>query len=94
MQENFTKNDKNIEQNNRLCVLSVMVENRASAQKLNEYLSQYGEYIVGRMGIPYKQRSLSVLCVILDAPLELVNALTGKIGRLDGVSAKTLFGKN
>ncbi len=78
---------------NRLCVLSAVVEDRSSAGKLNEYLSEYGEYIVGRMGIPYRERGVSVLCVVLDAPAAAVNALTGKIGSLNGVTAKTLFGK-
>ncbi len=78
---------------NRLCVLSAVVEDRSSAGKLNEYLSEYGDYIVGRMGIPYRERGVSVLCVVLDAPAAAVNALTGKIGSLNGVTAKTLFGK-
>ncbi len=75
----------------RIAVLSVIVRNRESAEQLNAYLSAYGEYIVGRMGIPYREKNVSVLCVVLDAPASVVNALTGKIGQLDGVSAKTLF---
>ena len=75
----------------RLCVLSVLVEDRKEAEKINRYLSEYGEYIVGRMGIPYRERGVSVLCVVLDAPSAAVNALTGKIGRLEGVTAKALF---
>ena len=75
----------------RIAVLSVIVRNRESAEQLNAYLSAYGEYIVGRMGLPYREKNVSVLCVVLDAPASVVNALTGKIGQLDGVSAKTLF---
>lgn len=75
----------------RLCVLSVIVEDRKEAEKINGYLSEYGEYVVGRMGIPYRERNVSVLCVVLDAPSAAVNALTGKIGRLDGITAKALF---
>lgn len=75
----------------RLCVLSVLVEDRKEAEKINGYLSEYGEYIVGRMGIPYRERGVSVLCVVLDAPSAAVNAMTGKIGRLEGVTAKALF---
>ena len=75
----------------RLCVLSVIVEDRKEAEKINGYLSEYGEYVVGRMGRPYRERNVSVLCVVLDAPSAAVNALTGKIGRLDGVTAKALF---
>ncbi len=75
----------------RIAVLSVIVEKRESAEQLNSYLSAYGEYIVGRMGIPYREKGVSVLCIILDAPVSVTNALTGKIGQLDGVTAKTLF---
>ena len=75
----------------RIAVLSVIVEKRESAEQLNSYLSAYGEHIVGRMGIPYREKGVSVLCIILDAPVSVTNALTGKIGQLDGVTAKTLF---
>lgn len=75
----------------RIAVLSIIVKNRASAEPLNAYLSEFGAYIVGRMGIPYREKNVSVMCVVLDAPVSVVNALTGKIGQLDGVSAKTLF---
>ncbi len=75
----------------RICVLSVIVKDRVAAERLNAHLSAYGEYVVGRMGIPYREKDVSVLCVVLDAPVSVVNALTGKIGKLEGVSAKTLF---
>lgn len=80
-----------MEEESRIAVLSVIVEKREQAEKLNAYLSEYGEYILGRMGIPYREKRLSVVSVVLDAPASAVNALTGKIGRLDGVTAKTLF---
>ena len=75
----------------RLCVLSILVGDRKEAEKVNGHLSEYGEYVVGRMGIPYRERNVSVLCVVLDAPSAAVNALTGKIGKLEGVTAKALF---
>ncbi len=75
----------------RIAVLSVIVQRRESAQQLNACLSAFGEYIVGRMGIPYRGKNVSVLCVVLDAPAAVINALTGKIGQLEGVTAKTLF---
>lgn len=75
----------------RLAVMSVLVEDRTQTAKLNEYLGEYGEYIVGRMGIPYRARQVFVLCVVLDAPTAVINALTGKIGKLSNVTAKTLF---
>ena len=77
----------------RLAVLSVMAENRTMAEKINAALSAYGEYVVGRMGIPYRERGVFIVCVVLDAPPAAINALTGKIGALEGVVAKTLFGK-
>lgn len=78
---------------NRLAVISVIIENREQSAKVNAALSDFGDYIVGRMGVPYKERGVSVICVIIDAPNEIINTLTGKIGMLDGVYAKTLTSK-
>lgn len=78
---------------NRVALISIIVENRESSVALNTYLSEYSEWIVGRMGIPYAAKNVSILAVVVDAPVAAVNALTGKIGRLPGVSAKTLFSK-
>ncbi|MGN0817711.1 MAG: TM1266 family iron-only hydrogenase system putative regulator [Candidatus Coproplasma sp.] len=77
----------------RLAVVSVIIENREQSAKINQTLSEYADYIVGRMGVPYKERGVSVICVIIDAPNEVINSLTGKIGMLEGVSAKTLMSK-
>lgn len=77
----------------RIAVVSVIVENRQSSGRLNEILSAFADYIVGRMGIPYRQKGVFVLCVVIDAPNEIINSLTGKIGMLDGVSAKTVISK-
>lgn len=78
----------------RIAVLSVIVEKREqAAEKVNALLSEYGVYVVGRMGIPYHEKSVSVICVVLDAPVPVVNALTGKLGSIEGVTAKTLFSK-
>lgn len=77
----------------RIAVLSIIVEDRSAAEEINALLSEYGAYIVGRMGIPYREKGVSVICVVLDASTETVNALTGKIGRIGGASAKTLFSK-
>jgi len=78
---------------NRLAVINVIVEHREASAEINALFSRYGDYIIGRMGIPYKEKSVSVICVVLDAPLEIINTLTGKIGMLKGVSAKTLTSK-
>lgn len=82
-----------MQEEKRIAVLSIIVENRVEAEKINALLSEYGEYVVGRMGIPYREKGVSVLSVVLDAPTTAVNALTGKIGSLSGVTAKTLFSK-
>lgn len=76
----------------RIAVLSIIFESRAETPKLNALL-EFGEYIVGRMGIPYREKEISVVCVIMDAEPAIINALTGKIGQLAGVNAKTLFSK-
>lgn len=75
----------------RLAVVSIIVENTDCSDKLNALLHEFGEYVVGRMGIPYRAKKVSVLSVVVDAPQETVNALTGKLGMLEGVTAKTLF---
>jgi putative iron-only hydrogenase system regulator len=87
MNENLDK------QNNRIAVVSILVTDRSASEKVNGFLSEYGEWILGRMGIPYKEKGVSVLSVVMDAPVEITNALTGKLGRLSGVSVKALFGK-
>ena len=80
--------------NGRLAMISIIVEDRSKSAQINALLSEFGEFIVGRMGIPYRERNLSVMCVVVDAPAEIINKLTGKIGMLEGVSAKTLMTKN
>lgn len=77
----------------RLAVISIIVENREHSSEINSLLSEYGEYMVGRMGIPYRERAVSVLSVVIDAPAEIINTLTGKLGMLRGVTAKTLMSK-
>ena len=77
----------------RLAVLSIIVEDRSASVEINSLLSQFGDYIVGRMGVPYKEKKVSVMSVIVDAPTEVINTLTGKIGMIEGVTAKTLMSK-
>lgn len=78
---------------NRIAVISIIVEDRAVSEKINATLSLYGEYILGRMGIPYREKGISVLSVVVDAPVEITNALTGKLGKIEHVGVKALFGK-
>ena len=77
----------------RLAVISIILSKRENTLKVNEILSVYGDYIIGRMGIPYREKGVSVLSVVIDAPAEIINTLTGKIGMLEGVTAKTLMSK-
>ena len=75
----------------RVAVMSIIVENMASVEKLNGLLSDHGEYIIGRMRIPYRKRKISVISIALDAPQNVTAALSGKIGSLPGVSVKTAY---
>ena len=75
----------------RVAVLAVIVKNTASVGELNGLLHQYGQHIIGRMGVPYHQRGVSIISVAMDAPQDVISALSGKIGRLDGVTAKTVY---
>lgn len=77
----------------RVAVISIIVENPDSVCELNDILHKYGNHIIGRMGIPYKVRNLNLISVAIDAPLDTINTLTGLLGKLDGVSAKTVFSK-
>ena len=75
----------------RIAVIGIIVENNESVEELNKLLHQYGEYIIGRMGIPYRKRSVNILSIAIDAPQDVINALSGKIGRLPGISAKAAY---
>jgi putative iron-only hydrogenase system regulator len=75
----------------RVAVIGIIVENPESVEKLNAVLHEYGDYIIGRMGIPYRQKKISVISIAVDAPQDIISALSGKIGRLPGVSAKTAY---
>ncbi len=79
---------------NRLAVISVIVADREASPSVNALLTEFGEYIIGRMGVPYKEKCVSVISVAMDAPAEVINKLTGKIGMLKGVTAKTLMHKS
>ncbi len=75
----------------RVAVVSIIVENPGAVEKLNALLHEYGEYIIGRMGIPYRKRGISIISVALDAPQNTIAALAGKVGALPGVSVKTAY---
>ncbi len=75
----------------RVAVIGIIVENTDSVSELNAVLSEYGDYIIGRMGIPYKQKNINCITVVIDAEQNAINTLCGKIGRLSGVSSKAAF---
>ena len=75
----------------RVAVMSIIVEKSQTVEQLNHILHSYGEYIIGRMGIPYRQRNINIISIAIDAPQNVISALSGRIGKLDGVSVKTAF---
>lgn len=75
----------------RVAVIAIIVEQDAATGQLNQLLSEAAPYIVGRMGIPYRARGINIISVAIDAPQDVISALSGKIGRLDGVSTKTAY---
>ena len=77
----------------RIALIGIVVENSDSVEQLNSLLSQYGNYIIGRMGIPYREKSLSIISIAMDAPNNVISALSGKIGMLPGISSKTIYVK-
>lgn len=75
----------------RVAVISIILENSDNTEQLNAVLHEYSKYILGRMGIPYRKRGINIISVAVDAPQDAINSLAGKIGRIDGVSAKTAY---
>jgi len=80
-----------IDMETRVAVIGIVVENVESVEKLNSILHEYGEYIIGRMGIPYRTKKINIISIAIDAPQDIISALSGKIGRLPGISAKTAY---
>lgn len=75
----------------RIALIGIIVENREAVMALNNLLHEYGGYIIGRMGIPYRDRGVNIISVAMDAPSDVINALSGKIGRLEGITARTVY---
>lgn len=75
----------------RVAVIGIIVQNTDSIEKLNALLHEYGTYIIGRMGIPYRERGINIISVAVDAPQDIIAALSGKIGALDGIAVKTAY---
>lgn len=77
----------------RVAVVSIIVENPDSVAQINEILHSASDHIIGRMGLPYRQKGISIISVVIDAELNTISALSGKLGRLSGVTAKTTYSK-
>lgn len=77
----------------RVAVIGIIVENQDSAEKINTILHEYAKYIIGRMGVPYRKKNISVISIIMDAPQNEISALSGKLGMLPSVSTKALYSK-
>ena len=75
----------------RIALIGIIVENPDSVEQLNHLLHEYGSFIVGRMGIPYEIKNVNIISVAIDAPQDIISALSGRIGRLDGIGVKTVY---
>ena len=75
----------------RVAVMGIIVEDPDSVERLNALLHEFGEYIIGRMGIPYRERNINIVSIAIDAPQNVISALSGKIGNLPGISVKTAY---
>lgn len=77
----------------RIALIGIILNSNESVDDLNHLLSQYADYIVGRMGIPYREKKISIISITIDAPNDVISALSGKLGMLPGVSTKTIYAK-
>jgi len=75
----------------RVAVISIIIENPESVQPMNELLHQYSDYVIGRMGIPYRKKGINIISIAIDAPQDAISTLSGKIGKLEGVSSKVAY---
>ena len=78
----------------RIALIGIMVEDMSVTDKLNAVLHEYGKYIIGRMGIPYREKNISIISIVIDARQDVISALSGKLGAIEGISVKTLYSKD
>ena len=91
--ENTTTGAAGEAQPTRVALIGIVVENPQAVPQMNELLHEYAHYVIGRMGISYEKRSVSIISVGVDAPADVISALSGKIGRLEGITTKTIYSK-
>ncbi|HIR06014.1 MAG TPA: iron-only hydrogenase system regulator [Candidatus Copromonas faecavium] len=77
----------------RVALIGIIVENPDSVEKMNALLHEYGSWIMGRMGVPYREKGMSIISIVIDAPMNQISSLSGKLGMLDGVSTKTIYSR-
>ena len=77
----------------RVAIIGIIVEEEASVEELNQILHEYGAYIIGRMGIPYPKKDINIISIAVDAPQDTISALSGKLGKLKGISSKAAYSK-
>ncbi|MCI5504388.1 MAG: TM1266 family iron-only hydrogenase system putative regulator [Anaerobutyricum sp.] len=77
----------------RIAVLSIIVEDMEKTAELNQIIHEFSEYVVGRMGIPYREKGVNIISLVLDAPQNAISTLSGRIGRLKGVTSKATYAK-
>lgn len=77
----------------RVAIIGIIVEEEAFVEELNNILHEYGRYIIGRMGIPYQKKKINIISIAVDAPQDIISALSGKLGKLPGISSKTAYSK-
>ncbi len=78
----------------RIAVIGIIIENSDSTEQINSILHNFSNIIIGRMGLPYKERNLSVISIIIDAPVDVISSLTGKLGKINGISVKAAISKH
>lgn len=77
----------------RIALIGIIIESKESIEKLNTTLSEYSQYIIGRMGIPYQKKNVSIISIVMDAPNDVISALSGKVGMLPHITTKTIYSK-
>jgi len=82
-----------MDQETRIAVIGIIVEDKSVASEVNRLLHEYGDFIIGRMGLPYDKKNVNIISVVVDAPMDKISALSGKLGKLPGISAKALYSK-
>ncbi len=75
----------------RVALIGIIVSDTSSAGDINDLLHEYSDYIISRMGVPYRKKNISIISIVMDAPNDIINALSGKLGQLEGVSTKTIY---